>query len=109
MLLLLLESVHLSSDDDKRIWSLESLDALIFVSPFFQFSTKVPSRDSLLLNKPIWKSKSPRKVKSFVWVAALDKCDANDMLQKHRPLNAFFLFSVVLLQYYLWNKLFRDF
>lgn len=41
-------------------------------------------KDSSLLDKPIWKSKTFPKVKSFVWTVVINKINTNDVLQKCR-------------------------
>lgn len=86
-LLSVLDSTHLSSEVDKRIWTLDP-SGVFSCKSYFQFLTHSPNRVYFLLDKLIWKSKTPVKVKSFVWTAVLNKINTNDMLQKRRPLTA---------------------
>ena len=86
-LLPLLNPIHLFNTPDTRIWTLDS-SGIFSCKSYFQFLTSSPNIDRFLLDKPIWKSKSPSKVKAFVWTAVLNRINTNDMLQKRRPLMA---------------------
>ena len=83
-LLGLLDYVLLSSSPDKRLWSLDPF-GLFTCKSYFQFLTHSLTPTSFLLDKPIWKSKAPSKVKSFNWTVMLNRINTNDMLQVQRP------------------------
>ena len=86
-LLPLLNPIHLSNALDIRIWTLDSTGFFTCKS-YFHFLTSSANIERFLLDKFIWKSKSPSKVKAFVWTAVLNRINTNDMLQKRRPLMA---------------------
>ena len=79
----LLPIALLSSSPDKRL----SLDPSGFLTrkSFFQFLTHSLNTTSFHLDKPIWMSKTPSRVKSFIWTAVLNKINTNDILQVQRP------------------------
>ena len=86
-LLGILDSVLLSSSPNKRLWSLDLPRVFTCIS-YFQFLTHSLTITSFLLNKCIWKSKAPSKVKFFIWTIVLNKINTNDMLQVQRPYTA---------------------
>ena len=51
---------------------------------YFQFLISSPNRERFLLDKFIWKSKAPSKVRTFV----LNSINTNNVVQKRRPLTA---------------------
>ena len=79
VLLGLLNFVHLSSSPNKRLWSLDP-SGLFTCKSFFQFLTHSSNTTSFHLDKPIWKSKAPSKIKSFIWIDVLNKVNTNDIL-----------------------------
>ena len=84
-LLPLLNPILLSNALDIRIWTLESFGTFSCKS-YCQFLTSSPNKERFLLDKLIWKSKSPSKVKAFIWIVVFNQINTNDTLQKRRPL-----------------------
>ena len=62
-------------------WSLK----IFYLRSYFQFLTHSLNTTSFHLDKPIWKSKVPSKVKSFIWTVVLNRINTNDILQVRRP------------------------
>ena len=63
---------------------LELLTPLVF--SLANLMTSSPCIERFVLDKLIWKSISPSKVKAFVWTTVLNWINTNDMLQKYKPL-----------------------
>ena len=94
VLLALLNPVHLSSSLDKRLWSLDS-SGLFTCKSFFQYLTHSSNTTSLLLDEPIWKSKAPFEVKSFIWTDVFNRINTNDILQFEDYIRLFPLMCVM--------------
>ena len=78
-LLGLFDFLLLSSSPDESLWSLDP-SRMFTCKSYFQFLTYSLTHTSLLLDKPIWKSKDPSKVKSFICTVVLNRINTNDML-----------------------------
>ena len=85
----LLDFVHLSSSPNKRFQFLD-LSEKFTCNSYFQFLTHSLNTTSFLIDKPIWKSKAPSIVKSFIWTTMLNRINTNDIWQVRRLYKAVF-------------------
>ena len=80
-----LSSMHFSpSVADSIAWSLSS-SSLFSVKSFFLALSNFSNPILFLLDKFLWSSKAPSKVKAFAWLAVHGKVNTNNKLQLRRP------------------------